>query len=121
MLIDFPSKEIRNEYNYLRNSKKEININNTSKKLDSYVYDKTHKFNNTKTVLFLAGLNLLYAGLWFITKNKKTLNNSLFMMILADGIILNCISDEIKNKKYTLNDSSEKLRLYNRNGINAVV
>ena len=43
------------------------------------------------------------------------------MLLLANGIILNCIFDEEKNKKYTLNNKDEKLRLYYRNGINAVV
>ena len=47
--------------------------------------------------------------------------HSLFILLLANGIILNCIFDEEKNKKYTLNNKDEKLRLYNRNGINAVV
>lgn len=121
MIISFPSKEIKNEYNYLKSSKKEVNINNTSKKLDSYVYDKTHKFNNAKTLLFLTMMDLLYVGMWFKSKNKNFLTNSLFMLLVANGIILNCIFDEEKNKKYTLNNKDEKLRLYYRNGINAVV
>lgn len=121
MIITFPSKEIKNEYNYLKSSKKEVNINNTSKKLDSYVYDKTHKFNNAKTFGLLTAMDLLYAGMWFKSKNKNFLTNSLFMLLLANGIILNCIFDEEKNKKYTLNNKDEKLRLYYRNGINAVV
>ena len=121
MLISFPSRETRNEYKYLRNSRQEVNINKTSKDLDSYVYDKTHKFNNAKTLLLLTTMDLLYAGIWLKSKNKNFLNNSLFMLLLANGIILNCIFEEEKNKKYTLNNKDEKFRLYNRNGINAVV
>ena len=66
-------------------------------------------------------MDLLYAGIHFKSKNKNFFNNSLFMVLLANGIILNCIFDEAKNKKYTLNNKDEKLRLYNRNGINAIV
>lgn len=121
MLISIPSKETINEYKYLKNSKKEVNINKTSKKLDSYVYDKTHKFNNAKTSLFLTIMDLLFAGIWFKTKNKISFDNSLFMLLFANGIILNCILNEEKNKKYTLNNKDEKLRLYNKNGINAIV
>lgn len=121
MLISIPSKDTINEYKYLKRSKKEVNINKTSKNLDSYVYDKTHKFNNAKTLLLLTTMDLLYAGIHFKSKNKNFFNNSLFMVLLANGIILNCIFDEEKNKKYTLNNKDEKLRLYNRNGINAIV
>lgn len=121
MIISIPSKETINEYKYLKSSKKEVNINKTSKNLDNYVYDKTHKFNNAKTLLLLTMMDLLYAGIWLKSKNKNFLNSSLFMLLFANGIILNCILDEEKNKKYTLNNKAEKLRLYNKNGINALV
>ncbi len=121
MIISFPSREIKKEYNYLRSRKEEVDINKTSKKLDSYVYDKTHNFNNAKTFGLLAAMDLLYAVFWIKSKNKKPLNNSLFMLLFANGIILNCILDEEKNKKYVLNNKDEKFRLYTRNGINAIV
>lgn len=121
MIINIPSQSTIKEYKYLRNSKQEININQTSKSLDEYMYDKTHKFKNAKTFGLLAAMDLLFSCVWFKTKNKTSLSGPLFMLLVANGIILDLIFSEEKNKKFELNNQDKKLALYRKNGINAVV
>lgn len=121
MIISIPSKDTISEYKYLKSSQKEVNINQTSKNLDNYVYDKTHKFNNLKAFAGLAAINLLFIALLFKSKNKAIMREPLFMLLISNFFIGGNILNEGKNKKYTLNNMDEKLRLYNRNGINAVI
>lgn len=121
MIINIPSQSTIKEYKYLKKSQQEVNINQTSNKLDEYIYDKTHKFNNLKAFGGLVAINLLFSILLFKSKNKVSMREPLFMLLISNFFIGGNILDDEKNKKYTLNNKDEKLRLYNRNGINAIV
>ena len=70
MLISIPARSTINEYKNLKTSQKEVKINETSKKLDEYVYDKTHKFGNYKAIGILGILDLLFFP-YFLCKNLR--------------------------------------------------
>ncbi len=118
MILSIPSSSTINEYKNLKTSQKEVNINSTSKKLDEYVYDKSHKFNNAK---IFGSLLLLDAVFAVISRKSKGLQDCLFMLGIANFAGLGLAIDNNTNKKYVLKNQNEKLKLYKQSGINAVV
>lgn len=118
MILSIPSRSTINEYNNLKTSQKEVNINTASKKLDEYVYDKTHKFNNAKIFGVLALMDIAFA---IISRKTKGLQDCLFMLGIANAAGVGIALDNNTNKKYVLKNQDEKLKLYKQNGINAVV
>lgn len=118
MILSIPSHSTINEYKQLKSSQKEININSTSKKLDEYVYDRAHKFNNAKIFGVLALLDIAFA---IVSRKTKGLQDCLFMLGITNFAGLGIAFDNNTNKKYILKNPNEKLKLYKQNGINAVV
>ncbi len=121
MLISIPNKATIKEYKYLKTSQKEVNINNTSKNLDEYIYNKEHHFNNIKILGLLAAIDLLFSCFFFKAKNKSTFGESVFMLCIANIVGIALMLSNQKNKNSELNDSNKKLTLYKQNGINAII
>ena len=121
MLVSIPTKATIKEYKYLKSSQKEVNINNTPKNLDEYVYNKEHHFNNIKILGGLTAIDLLFGCFFFKTKNKSTLGEALFMLCIANIAGIGLMLNNQKNKNKELNNLSKKLVLYKQNGINAII
>lgn len=121
MLISIPSRSTINEYKNLKTSQKEVKINETSKKLDEYVYDKTNKFGNYKAIGILGILDLLFFPYLLKPKNRSMYGDELFALMIGNIVGFGVILDNLKNKKRVLNDESKKFNLYKKNGINVVI
>lgn len=121
MLISIPARSTINEYKNLKTSQKEVKINETSKKLDEYVYDKTHKFGNYKAIGILSILDLLFFPYLLKPKNRSMYGDELFALMIGNIVGFGVILDNLKNKKRVLNNESKKFNLYKKNGINVVI
>lgn len=126
MLFNIAGPKIFNEYNNLKQSKQEVNINKTSKKMDEYVYDKN---SGLKNLGIIGGIILSDILSYDMIKNDKIIKNfPKFLKIIFAGVvsILNIYAGKIiydaeKAKQMVLNNPQEKLKLYKEQGFNAVI
>lgn len=126
MIFSIAGPKTIQEYNNLKQSKQEINIKNTSKQMDEYVYDKKGGIKNLGIIGFLTISDILT---YDMIKNDKMMKNAPnFLKIIFGGTIafLNLfagkvIYDSEKIKQAKLNNHQEKLKLYCAQGLNAVV
>lgn len=126
MFLSIAGPKTIHEYNNLKHSKQEIKINTTSKQMDEYVYDKNGGLRN---IGIISGFALLDTLILDMLKNDKAIKESpKFIKYLIGGITLmlniyagKVIYDTEKNKKAVLNNPQEKLKTYQKSGLNAVI
>ncbi len=126
MLISIAGPKTRNEYKNLIKTQREVNINNTSKKLDEYVYDKTGGVKTLGLISLLGFCDYLFYNMsnhekmfsQNLRKNKIiTLAGMAFYNLMAAYLLYE--GEEIKQVK--LSNPKTKLEIYRKSGINAVV
>ncbi len=126
MLFSIAGPKTIHEYNNLKQSKQEVNINKTSKQMDEYVYDKNSGLRNASIITGIVLSDILIADM---LKNDKILKESpkyLKVIIGAVAVFLNlfagnAIYNSEKEKQAVLNNNQEKLKIYQKRGLNAVI